>query len=372
VTAPNPTVVPPTIQATPTIEPRPTEEATSPIPEQTRPAYEYQWVTDLLPLVWVESNAWEIDSGTLIYAVQGPQANHNVSYGEPKDWIWWKFDPVTGENTPLDPPGTDTNLAVRQALGVCADWPPEETSTDGCAGAPTLYESPYDDRVIYSPAGMAERTWMAHKDGSKIIELENIIGRPQSVTWSPDRRWAVLSVYGYRAPGMEIHYLVDIDKGTVQDLGLLTGDLLTFVSFLRPQFSPDSRHLVYGATRNKNYKIEEDYGLFILDLDTLQSEPLSDRFGPFQWDADSQGIYVLDNAIVYEFAENQSEPRKAILYHLDFSGGVARELLLAENIDFYPRDTASLWQWSYSPELQAISMVGLQPEDELGILFLAP
>jgi hypothetical protein len=256
---------------------------------------------------------------------------------------------------------------------VCANRLPEETSTDGCAGAPLLWESPFSDLVIYDPVNRGETAWMAHKDGSNATELKDVF-LPQSASWSSDGRWVIVSSYAYRAPGMETHYLVDTDEGVVRQLDPLTGHTLTFVNFLRPQFSPDGRYLVYAATDNPDYELESEYGLFLLDMNTLESERLTDRFGPFQWDDDSGGLFVLDNATfpIAKIPGTPAPPRKSTLYHIDISDRPFQESLLFDDIDYFPHNSPSAWHWAYSPILRAISLVGLRLENELGILFLSP
>jgi hypothetical protein len=315
--------------------------------------------------------SWELGGKSLAYAIEPGPASSDF-YIEPKNWNWWQFDLASRRNTPLPPPESSIDLETRLALGVCSSQSPEEASTDGCAGASMLWESPYGDRVVYTPADRGETILMARKDGSGVVDLEDIPGVPAHVQWTSDGRWLLISVYAYRAPGMEDHYLVDTDGRLVRPLEELTGHTLVFVNYLRPQFSPDGQYLVYAATDNPDHKVENDYGLFLLNLSTLQAEPLTERFGPFQWEANSQGLFVLDNAVIFEFAEDMDVPRKAALYQLDVPGRPSQETLLFDNIDYYPNDSMSSRHWGYSPEAQAISMVGLQPEHELGILLLAP
>jgi hypothetical protein len=257
-------------------------------------------------------------------------------------------------------------------LDICVAQPLAE---DQCGRETSLWESPYSDHLIYNPISRGENTWMAHKDGSNAMELDGVTNA-QNAHWSSDGKWVVISSYAYRAPGMEVHFLVDTNSKLVRPLEQLTGHTLTFVNFLRPQFSPSGQYLVYAATENPNYELESEYGLYLLDMNTLESERLTDRFGPFQWNADGQGLYVLDNAVYFEFAEDRLAPRKAALYHIDVSNRPAQESLLFDNIDFYPFGSSSMWHWAYSPEAQAIAYVGLQPgneaENELGVLLLSP
>jgi hypothetical protein len=204
------------------------------------------------------------------------------------------------------------------------------------------------------------------------MELESVF-LTNNVQWSPDGRWAVISDYAYRAPGMEVHLLLDLTNTAVYALDALTGHDSEFVSYLRPKFSPDGRYMAYAATADPDIELESAYGLFIMDMATLKSEPLTDRFGPFQWSADSHGLYVFDNAVRIEYLsriEDTIAMRKAALYYIDISDKPFEERLLFDDIDFYPHQSSSIWYWAYSPEAQAISMVGLSPELELGILFL--
>lgn len=368
-------------EVTPTISPTLTPQVISitPAPPERQPtsiaaipdsqSREYLSVAQLTRDQYLMDISWEANEQGLVYAIQGERAANNVPYFEPKDWKWWQFDLASRKSVPHSPPGSDIDLETRQALGVCR--PAEESSIDGCAGAPLLWESPFSDLVVYDPVSRGETAWIAHKDGSNATELEGV-NLAQSAHWSSDGRWVVISTYAYRAPGMESHYLVDTNGLTIYRLDQLTGHTLEFVNYMRPEFSPDGRYLAYAATDNPDYKLEGDYGLFLLDLNTLQAEPLTDRFGPFQWKADSLGLFVLDNAVDFEFAEDILAPRKAALYHIDISSRPFQETLLFDEIDYYPNDSMSTWHWAYSPKAQAISMVGLRPENELGILLLAP
>lgn len=374
-----------TIEATPSLGIAPTSQVTdiasmTPEPQITstsRPQAlgnrKYLRVAELSPEHYVEFVTWGDDGRHLIYALQGTWATNNVPFFEPKDWYWWQFDPVTGENAPLAPPGSDIDLETRQALGLCTDRLPEEITSEGCAGSRFLDESPYGDHIVYNPIARGENTWMANKDGSNVMELDGV-SSAQNAHWSSDGQWVLVSVYGYRAPGMEIHYLIDIEDGDIRELGALTGHTLTFVNFLRPQFSPDGRFLVYAATENQDLELESGYGLYLLDMKTLQSKRFTDHFGPFQWEADSQGLFVLDNA-TYPIVKLPGTPapvRKSALYHVDISDGSFQESLLFGDIDYFPRNSPSAWHWAYSPEAHAISLVGLNPETELGILLLSP
>lgn len=362
----SPTLTPRVISITPAPpERQPTSIAAIP-DSQSR---EYLSVAQLTRDQYLMDISWEANEQSLVYAIQGERAANNVPYFEPKDWKWWQFDLASRQSVSHYPPGSDIDLETRQALGVCR--PAEESSIDGCTGASLLWESPFSDLVVYDPVNRGEMAWIAHKDGSNAIELEGV-NLAQSAHWSSDGRWVVMSTYAYRAPGMERHYLVDTNGLSIYRLNQLTGHTLEFVNYMRPQFSPDGRYLAYAATDNPDYKLEGDYGLFLLDLNTLQAEPLTDRFGPFQWEADSLGLFVLDNAVDFEFAEDMLAPHKAALYHIDISSRPFQETLLFDEIDYYPNDSMSTWHWAYSPRAQAISMVGLRPENELGMLLLAP
>lgn len=311
--------------------------------------------------------AWEGGGQSLIYAVQGTRSIDNIAYLEPKNWDWWQFDMATQQSLSLPPPKSAIGNEARHVLGLCV----QDEDGAGCNDTPRLWESPYGDWVIYVPVGQGEEAWIAGKDGANATLLAAVY-LPQDVSWSADGRWAIVSGYAYRAPGMEVHYLVDLAARSAQALGQLTGHTLEFVNYQRPVFSPDSRYVVYAATDNVDHTLEENYGLFLLDLSRLQAGLLSRRFGPFQWQASGDGLYVLDDAVNFEFAEDMSARRTAALYAIDISRRPAIETLLDANIDFYPQDTLSAWHWAYSPEAQAIAMVGFSPRHELGILVLGP
>lgn len=311
--------------------------------------------------------SWDSSGQNLIYGVQGTRSTNNIAYLEPKNWDWWQFDLDTQESLSLPPPESAIDNETRLALGVCT----QDEDSDDCDGAPRLWESPFGDWVIYHPVGLGEEAWIASKNGTNATALEGVY-LPQNVSWSSDGRWAIVSGYAYRAPGMEVHYLVDIVDKSAQMLDLLTGHTLTYVNYQRPRFSPDSRYVVYAATDDPNYELEDSYSLYLLELSNLQAELLTSRFGPFQWNDEGSGLFVLDGAVVFEFSEDILAQRQAELYYIDLSNRPFEETLLFGNIDFHPHDSPSAWHWSYSPEVQAIAMVGLSSKNELGILFLLP
>lgn len=310
---------------------------------------------------------WDSSGQSLSYAVQGTRSADNIAYLEPKNWDWWQFDIATRQSSSLLPPASAIDNEARHVLGVCAN---DEHGSD-CDGAQWLWESPYGNWVIYDPVSRGEEAWIAGKDGTNATPLEGVYF-PQSVSWSSDGRWAIVSGYAYRAPGMEVHYLVNIMDKSAQMLELITGHTLTYVNYQRPRFSPDSRYVIYAATADPNYELEDSYSLYLLELSNLQAELLTNRFGPFQWDDEGSGLFVLDGAVVFEFSEDRLAQRQAALYYIDVSNRPIEETILFANIDFHPQDSPSAWHWSLSPESQAIAMVGLSSKNELGILFLSP
>lgn len=331
--------------------------------------YLYVPVAKLTRDHYIESLSWEPDGQGLVYALQGEWGLYMVPYVEPSQWSWWQYDVKTRQNTPLNSSGkSEIDLELRRKLGICTLEPVEENE---CGRVPLLWESPYGDRVIYNPVTRGENTWLAHKDGSNALELDEASSVVE-VIWSSDSRWAVLASSGFGAPGMDLYYLLDLNTGDIVHLGLLTGYNPSFVNYIRPRFSPDGQYLVFAAAETAAEEVQSRYGLYLLDMSTLESERLTDRFGPFQWEANSQSLYVLDNAILFEYANDMLAPREAALYNINIVNRPFQETLLFDNINFFPQETPSAWHWAYSPEAQAIAMAGLQPKNELGLLFLAP
>ena len=331
--------------------------------------YFYMPVSKLTRDHYIESLSWESEGQGLVYALQGEWGLYVVPYVEPSQWNWWQYDVRTRQNTPLNPSGkSEIDLELRRKLGICALEPVEE---DECGRVPLLWESPYGVHVIYNPVTRGENTWLAHKDGSNALELDEA-SSVVNVIWSSDSRWAVLSSSGFGAPGMDLYYLLDVNTGDIVHLGLLTGYNPSYVNYIRPRFSLDSQYLVFAAAETAAEEVQSRYGLYLLAMSTLESERLTDRFGPFQWEANSQSLYVLDNAILFEYANDMLAPREAALYNINIANRPFQETLLFDNINFFPQESPSAWHWAYSPEAQAIAIAGLQPEYELGILFLSP
>lgn len=335
-------------------------------------SHRYLKVADVSIEHALEFVGWEDEGQSFVYAVQETWSDNLVPYIEPKNWSWWQFSPTTNENMPSSPPDSEVTHETREALSICLSPSSGLNNSQGCVNAQILFESPFSDLMIYAPAAGSESTWIAQKDGSGSLELKEIQGLPSGVHWASDGHWAVVSIYAYRAPGMELHYLVNTENYDVQLLDTLTGHNLRSVNYLRPLFSPNGRYLIYAATDSPDETNQDGYGLFMLDMSTLRTEKLSKRFGPYQWGHGSNEIYMLDNALVFEFAEDRLAPRKAALYYLDLSSRPIVETRLYDGIEFYPYESPSARHWAYSPEAQAIGMVGLQPKNELGILFLAP
>lgn len=348
-----------------THEPQPTLLA----PMSTSQNRVYLSVAELSHEHYVEHVAWPPTGRSLIYAIQGVWSENLVPFFEPEHWDWWQFNLEARRKTRLPSPMSQIGSETRRKLDVCLDTSLQ--LADNCTQSMPLWESSYSDFMVFKRVGQGETTWIAHKDGSGVTQLKGIES-PQHVEWSPDGRWLVVSAYAYRAPGMEWHYLVDTEDYTTMLLDSLTEYELAYVNYIRPQFSPNGRYLAYAATDNPDYTLYSSYGLFLLDMSTLQSHRLTERFGPLQWNGNSQGLYVLDNAVDFEFAEDRLAQRVAVLYYIEFSGEIISETRLFDNINFYPSESPSAWHWAYSPEAQAISLVGLQPRNELGILLLMP
>jgi hypothetical protein len=308
---------------------------------------------------------WDATGESLVYALYTGLAE------EPGSWKWWSYHLSTGERVQLPSPGSQVDDAARQRLGLCSLTEVTVTRIEACAATSSLFESPVTDRIVFSPLSAAVEggeLWLANKDGSDAQKMGDFA--PTYVHWSPEESWLVVGRHIPALPGQEEDYLVAADGSYLQQLSEITGHDDFQINGLFPEFSPDGRSLAYVGSETPMSLNENDYNLYLLDLDTLESRLISERFGMFQWAADGQGLYVLDGAVFFP-GENVFNTREVSLYYIDLSQNVSSESLIANLITYHPDNSYGTWNWAYSPDTQAIAYVGFKP-NELGILVVTP
>lgn len=320
---------------------------------------EYLYLADII---------WEPEQQAIIYAIQ-----EGIGYTEAKEWAWWHFDLFNRENLPLEAPQSLVSSETRAALNLCPldeqDW----TGPTRCGFINRLFESNVHDLLVFSPTAeepYAEgELWIANLDGSDAQKLADFI--PFYTHWSMDGQWLATGWAFPGLPGQAIHYLVARDGSSIETLQHITGIDSFYLNGLFPQFSPTKPELLIAGSEVYESRDENDYKLYILDLNTLESRLVTDRMGLFQWADNGQGIYVLDGA----FYPPSTEPvpfdmRETNLYYIDLTQNPPQEYLIASGIPYYSNTGYGTWNWAYSPAFQAIAYVGYQDEIELGILFL--
>lgn len=330
-------------------------------------AYEYIRIEQLDSTHYLTYLDWTPDGQSLVYAIQ----SDGIST-EGKDWIWWQFDLLTREKSSLLPPQSEIIETTRQNLGLCPLATDQSTDVALCPAYSILIESPINDQIVFSPLPYREETWLSNKDGSNSQKLD-IPGSPVYVDWSGNGRWLIIGISSFGLPGQRLYFLVSADGVFSERLDQLVGHNSLHVSGLFPKFSPDGTHLAYVGAQTPETYIENDYKLYSLDLNTFESELISDRFGPFQWAENGSGLYILEKG-VFPVTDNplDFDVRDVTLYYVYLDQENLQESELARNILYYPKNSSSAWLWSYSPNSNAIAYVGLQSEEELGILLLNP
>lgn len=334
------------------------------------PPYEYLKLEELSIDEELKYVAWETDGFGLVYAVLRPE----VRSVEPKDWAWWRYDPETGDRESIPPPISRVTSETRQQLNLCPIEQEPLVEQLDCLGHSKLLESPISDWIVFSPLNSGDGdTWIGKFDGTNLHKLETLIDTGTYAQWSPDGRWLLISVHFPGMPGQMTHYLVRADGSFEAEFSALTDHDLFLLNGLFPQFNPDGTKLAYvGSTVYESFD-ENDYHLYILDLDSLESHLVSDRIGLFQWSADGQGLYVLDGGLYpVDPYEDFSGERKVELYYVDVTSQPGEERIIAADIPYYPHNSTGTWLWSYSPFVQALAYVGHERVEEFGVLLLSP
>ncbi len=345
-----------------------TEEIPTPTPGEFLPG-EYVSIQELSSTVTLRYVAWEENGKALIYAIQ----DYNSS--EHWKWSWWRYDITSGEKSPVAPPESRVSDDVRQQLNLCpAD---QGTWNEVCPGRFKLLESPTNNYIVFTPLTTGDGdTWLASIDGSNPQKLEEVVASASYADWSQADKWLVVGVQFPGMPGQYTHYLVTTDSAVVSALYSITQVDNFFVSGLFPEFSPNGKQLAFVGSPVYESFNEEDYVLHVLELETLESRAVSNKFGMFQWDRGGTGIYIFDHAVLpilpVEDYDNLFDLREASLYFVALSKDTPVERLVASAVPFYPTTDTGSWLWSYSPEANAIAYVGYNQENDLGILFLTP
>lgn len=330
---------------------------------QSQSALDYQFIPldialgrEALAIVF-----WD-DEHSLVYATAS-------GITEPKDFDWWHYDLLTQQKRQLPPPSSAVSNEVRQKLNLCpldlSDW----TDSTECWVTSILFESPVSDLMLYSPVSYyAGELWLANKDGSQAMKIGDF--RPSYAQWSSDGKWLITGNHFPGAPGQETHYLIATDGTFIETLSKVTETDHFLLNGLYPEFSSDGQELAYVGSKIYESVNENDYHLYSLDLNTFESQVISERVGLFQWSNDGRGMYILDNAL--NLLEESRESRSTSLYSIDITQEPFQETLIANEITYHPPNSLGTWYWAYMPATKALAYVGFEQKEKLGILLLDP
>ncbi|MCB0033474.1 MAG: PEGA domain-containing protein [Anaerolineales bacterium] len=328
-------------------------------------------VGDASQLSFLAEVDWVSEDEVFLYAL-----NEGSNLSEAKDWSWEKYDLTNQEIGPQTSPTSAINDETRRNLKLCPLDKGEWESSIECEELTAVFESKEHGFVVYSPLSPEDTSsdegglWIARLDGSNARKLSDF--EPAYVNWSSDGQWFVTGERFAGLPGQAIHYLARTDGTFFKSLQNITGIDSFYVNGLFPQFSPDGQMLLYPGTKIIESLNAEDYGLFKLDLNTLEHDLITDRFGLFQWASDGRGVYVLDEAFTPFDVSLLRTAREASLYFIDIVHvNLSQEYSIASNIPYYPHTFYGSWNWAYSPTSHAIAYVGYKENNELGVLSLS-
>jgi hypothetical protein len=171
--------------------------------------------------------------------------------------------------------------------------------------------------------------------------------------------------------------LVSSDGTFVENLEELTGISHFRVQGLKPAFSPDGQKLAFVGRETEGERLpveqldlEEAYNIYVLDLNTMEWEIVSPRFGLLQWSQDGSGLYILDGAAntpSHEHEYNIDGVQYADFYYIDLTKDTFPEQKLAGDIPVYLPYTG---EWSYSREINAMAGTFALEGPKFAILFI--
>lgn len=308
---------------------------------------------------------WSEDGRSLIYALSNEQWPDHVRF-LPVYQNWWQYDAASGDIQAVSPPQTRVTDVIRESLAVCPFALPELQSYPCSA---TLQESPSSNRIAFSSGqniSIEANTWLANIDGSDVIYLDTFPGSPEDVKWSTDGNWLLIGKYYGASVSSNIYYLVSSDGNFVQSLEEVTNINHGLVEGPAPQFSPDGQKIAFVGIEAGDRQLtwdeqnqEEAYNLYVLDLNTMEYQMVSPRFGMFQWNDDGNGLYILDGSA--STAGNRGDHiddlvegkvNYADFYFIDMTQATFPEQKLAEGI---PVNLPYSGAWAYSEEARAMA-----------------
>lgn len=346
-----PTVTLPTLTPTNSLEP--TIPATDTPPATQTLTGGLHNITPVAEVNGLFSLQWADDGQSLIYATGNEQWPSHVQT-LPVYQNWWLYDVVSGDKQALPPPQTRVTNAVRESLEICP-FPLPEIVPYPYACSVNLRESPTHNRIVFSSSQLDD-TWLANIDGTDAVYLDKLWDSPNDVLWSSDDQWLLIGLLVARND----YYLVSSDGTFVESLEELTDTSHAWVEGPTPQFSPDGQKVAFVGIETGGRQLtgeqlnqEDAYGLYVLDLGTLEYQLVSTRFGLFQWSRDSAGLYVLDgSANTVGSITTVRQVRYTDLYYIDLTQASYPEQELASGIPIYPSFSSA---WAYSPEAHAIA-----------------
>lgn len=333
------------------------------------PLVELGGIGNISEIPFLAYAGWESESDTFLYAL-----DKGVNLAETKDWNWWRYDNADHEIQSINSPESLVNEETRNELEIC---PLNHLAWDGpasCSDLSFLFENRENNLILYSPLRLEDfpsidgELWIANTDGTGTQKLADFA--PAYAHWSSDGQWLTTGMAFAGLPGQAIHYLIKTDGTFVERLQDIIGVDSFYLNGLFPQFSPDGQKLLLAGSMVPDSRRIENYGLYVLDLNSLELQLVTQKFGLFQWEPNGNGIYVLDGAFTPFDALEIGSLRTTDLYYVEIGTHIIQEHMIASGIPYYSPTNYGSWNWAYSPTSQTMIFVGYSENNELGILQL--
>ncbi len=259
-------------------------------------------VSRIISLEWTSDNKLRYAILSKLRPIQGTR---------PQEWSWWTFDPAIYSKQPYAYPSAPIHDPVLESLGIYPNRAALSVSPDGTRLIYTVFDE-CRQQVGDCPSGYCLfldcPVWQATADGIDRILLGWTPTPATAAFWSPDGTWAM--IYSWDEGGPPWRHLARTDGTFWKEIEQYAGLANVFGCASSPVFSPDSEWLVIEAD---GLQADCICVIWVVNLATGRAFQVGAPRclqGPVYWSEDSRYLFVLDDGVLYRFAQedNFTEP----------------------------------------------------------------